>query len=163
MGRAEWESEYADFFHANAVRLRRVAWGVCGDWDQAEDIVQTAFVRIYGKFAKIRHGDPYAYARRTVVNLCLSGHRRNGRELPTAVVPDHPVQDADPVLDIVPALLALPVQQRAVVALRFLEDLPVSEVAQLLAVSEGTVKSHTSRALAALRQSVSDDAARDPR
>ena len=46
MGRADWESEYAAFFHANALRLRRVAWGACGDWHQAEDIVQTAFVRL---------------------------------------------------------------------------------------------------------------------
>src|SRR5262245_44833974 len=104
MSRVEWESEYADFFHANALRLRRVAWGVCGDWDQAEDIVQTAFVRLYGKFAKLRAGDPYAYTRRIVVNLCINKYRRAPLELLTADVPEvGSAGDQSSTVDLVPA------------------------------------------------------------
>lgn len=164
MGRGEWESEYADFFNANALRLRRVAWGVCGDWDQAEDVVQTAFVRMYAKFARVRDGDPYAYARRTVINLCLSGRRLRGREVPTSELPDRAgVEDDGGSVDLMPALMSLPVQQRAVVTLRFLEDLSVRDVAELLGISEGTVKSHSSRALDALRTSMSADVTRETR
>src|SRR5262245_14804078 len=130
MGRGDWEAEYVDFFHANALRLRRVAWGVCGDWDQAEDIVQTVFVRLYGRFAKVRSGDPYAYARRAVINTCLNGRRVSKREVLTPELPERAVAPEDGGrVDLRPALMGLPVQQRAVVTLRFLEDLSVREVA----------------------------------
>lgn len=157
MGRPEWEAEYADLFNAHAVRLRRVAWGVCGDWNQAEDVVQTAFVRLYPKFARVRRGDPVAYVRRAVVNECLSRRRRQARELVTSELPE-PVVAAHAVdtIDVVRALAGLPDQQRAVVALRYLDDLSVREVAALLDLSEGTVKSHTSRGLATLRDRLSD-------
>jgi len=151
MSRTDWESEYADFFHANALRLRRVAWGVCGDWNQAEDIVQTAFVRLYPKFAKIKDTDPLAYTRRIVINLCLNRHRRAGKEILTSDVPEQPVDDHASSVDIVEAMRHLPAQQRAVVTLRFIEDLSVHEVAEILGISDGTVKSHSSRALSTLR------------
>jgi RNA polymerase sigma-70 factor (sigma-E family) len=157
MGRAEWESEYADFFHANALRLRRVAWGVCGDWNQAEDIVQTAFVRLYPKFARVKDSDPLAYTRLIVVNLCLNRHRRSRKEILTDDIPEQPVHDdAGSGVDVAEAMRALPAQQRAVVTLRYLEDLPVHDVAALLGISEGTVKSHTSRALSSLRHHLGD-------
>ena len=156
MGRAEWESEYADFFHANALRLRRVAWGVCGDWNQAEDIVQTAFVRLYPKFASVKDSDPLAYTRRIVVNLCLNRRRRSGKEILTDDVPEQSPHHDAPTVDVAAAMRALPAQQRAVVTLRYLEDLPVHDVAALLGISEGTVKSHTSRALSSLRRHLGD-------
>jgi len=160
MGRPSWEQEYVDFFHANALRLRRVAWGVCGDWTEAEDIVQTAFVRIYPKFGRLRSEDPVAYARRTVVNLCLNRHRQRGREVLTGAVPDRlAADDAGGMthVDIASAVRTLPAQQRAVVALRFLDDLSVREVATVLGISEGTVKSHTSRGIEALRKAMTAD------
>lgn len=112
----------------------------------------------------MRSGDPYAYARRAVVNTCLSGHRRTKREVPTADLPEVAASaDAGGPLDLRPALMGLPAQQRAVVTLRFLEDLSVREVAELMGISEGAVKSHSSRGLAALRAAMSAEITRETR
>ena len=156
MGRPDWEAEYVDFFVARAPALRRTAYAMCGDWQVAEDLVQTTFVRLYVHWSRVRRETADAYARRILTNLFLSGRRARGREFPTDLLPDRaaPSAVADIAggrVDVAAALAGLPARQRAVVALRYVDDLPVSQVAELLGLAEGTVKSHCARAAEALR------------
>lgn len=149
-----WERDYAEYFAARAQSLRRLAYAMCGDWHQAEDLVQATFIRLYRSWRRIRKETLDAYARRVLINVFLSGARAKGREHSVADVPDHPdphARDTETRLDLATALSGLPPQQRAMVVLRYLEDLPIAEVARLLKVAEGTVKSQTNRAVTALR------------
>lgn len=135
--------------------MRRMAYGLIGDWDRAEDLTQATFVRLYRKWDGLADANIEAYARRVMVNLYLDG-RRYAAELPTGEVPDGPCRAAESAaaverVDVARALASLPRQMRAVAVLRFLEDRPVAEVADTLGIAEGTVKSHTHRAAAALR------------
>lgn len=149
---ADRDADFAEFFDARALRYRRMAYALAGDWHQAEDLTQSTFVRMYRHWGRIRDGNLDGYARRTMLNLYLDG-RKFRAEVSTDDLPDRP--DADPGterrLDLHDALRRMPRQMRAVVVLRFLEDLTIREVADLLDLSEGTVKSHSHRALAALR------------
>lgn len=156
MRRAEREAAYIEFATARRDRLRRIAYGMCGDWHRADDLVQTALVRLYVAWPRVsRQGTEDAYVRRILLNAAIDESRRAvRREVPTdtlpdlAAVPGLGVEERD---SLVAALQELPVQQRAVVLLRHWLGLPVAEVAAELGLSEGTVKSHTSRGLAALR------------
>mgnify|MGYP003514030068 CR=1 FL=1 len=138
--------------------LRRTAYLMCGDWYLADDLVQEATARVYSVWSRVAsRGEPDAYARRVVVNL-LTDHRRRParRETPTQTLPDTARDDLDPAHaggrdDVLRALAAVPPRQRAVLVLRFWEDLSVEETAALLGCSTGTVKSQTSRGLDALR------------
>jgi RNA polymerase sigma-70 factor (sigma-E family) len=154
MGRPAWEGEYVDFFVARAPALRRTAFAMCGDWQIAEDLVQTTFVRLYLHWGRVRHETADAYARRILTNLFLSRARR-GRERVTDDVPDRPVRAVDDLvgtrLDLSAAMALLTDRQRAVIALRYVDDLPIATVADLLGLAEGTVKSHCARATQTLR------------
>ncbi|WP_027345951.1 SigE family RNA polymerase sigma factor [Hamadaea tsunoensis] len=144
---------FAEYFAARARPLRRVAYAMCGDWHLAEDLVQHTFVQLYRHWRRVRTETVDAYARRTLLNAYLSSTRRSRWERSVAEVPDQPgPDDADgPAADVLALLAQLPPRQRAMIVLRHLEDLPVAEVAELFGVSEGSVKSQTSRGLAALR------------
>jgi RNA polymerase sigma-70 factor (sigma-E family) len=160
--RPAWESDFVDFYQARGAALRRTAYLLCGDFHAAEDLVQAAFVKLYVAWPRVRIASAEAYARRVLVRTFVAERRlRRSRELPMAALPaellpetagpeaDHPGR-----LDVLLALAALPARQRAVVVLRFWEDLSVEETAGLLGISEGTVKSHCARAVAALRACV---------
>ena len=151
MGRTPaWESAYRDFFVARQRSLMRTAYAILGSWPAAEDAVQTAFTQLYVHWPRIQPGAVDAYARRTVVNTCFRMTKVRNRETVTDRLPDGTHGGADSSLarlDLVTALLTLPPRARAVVALRFLDDLSVAEVASVLGVAEGTVKSQTARAL----------------
>ncbi|MGO1051955.1 SigE family RNA polymerase sigma factor [Crossiella sp. CA198] len=156
-----WERDYAEYFSARAPSLRRLAYAMCGDWHLAEDLVQAAFIRLYRSWRKIRKETVDAYARRVLINVFLSGTRTKGREHSVADVPDRPTppaHDSNIRLDLATALAGLPPQQRAMVVLRYLEDLPIAEVAELLKVAQGTVKSQTARGVAALRAGFAESA-----
>lgn len=142
--------ELDEFFAARGPAMRRTAYLIVHDWHLAEDMVQSTFVRLYVAWPRIRPGGLEAYARRTVVNACLSELRKRGREQLTDQAPDIAATEPERI-DLTAALRRISPQQRAVVALRFLDDLSVAETAAALGVAEGTVKSQTSRALAALR------------
>jgi RNA polymerase sigma-70 factor (sigma-E family) len=140
-------------------RLRRTAYLLCGEWHLAEDLVQDTLVRLYAVWPRIsRSAAPDAYARRTLINQYRSTLRRPWRrEHPTDIVPDRPDPAAsaagphDEREMLLAALAELGASQRAIVVLRYWEDMSVTEVADLLALSPGTVRSQSSRALLNLR------------
>lgn len=151
MRREARERDFTEFYLARGPALRRTAYLVVRDWHTAEDLTQQAFVKLYAAWGRVRPETAQAYTHRTVVNLCLTHLRRRRPESPTAELPETAaVPDGEP-LDVGAALAVLPARQRAIVALRFLDDLSVADVAAVLGIAEGTVKSQTSRALATLR------------
>jgi len=146
------DEQFSEFFGARAPALRRTAYLILRDWHAAEDVTQLGMARLYVVWPRVRSETLEAYARRIVVNEALGWLRRHRRDQVTDVPPALPTTAADETpLDVGRALDLLPVQQRAIVALRFLDDLSVAEVARVLEIAEGTVKSQTSRALATLR------------
>jgi RNA polymerase sigma-70 factor (sigma-E family) len=146
------DAEFGEFFLARGPALRRTAYLIVRDWHVAEDVTQVALTRVHSAWRRIRPESLDAYARRAVVNAALSTLRRRRREWPAADVPEtRAPETAESALDVDRALGLLAPQQRAIVALRFLDDLPVADVAAALGIAEGTVKSQTSRALATLR------------
>lgn len=151
--RAGWEDQFVEYFCARAQPLRRLAYALCGDWHTAEDLVQLAFVRLYRRWPRIRNESVDAYARRVLLNAFLTHRRARRRESLMADPPERAAGGADPTdrLAVHRALADLAPRQRAAVVLRYLEDLPVAEVAALLEISEGTVKSQTARAIQSMR------------
>ena len=151
MQREQREREFTEFYAGSAAALRRTAYVVVRDWHIAEDLTQQAFAKLYVAWPRVRAETRMAYARRTVVNECLSHLRRHRPETPRRRCPSVGA-DADDPPDLGAALAALPDRQRAIVALRFLDDLSVAEVGRLLGIADGTVKSQTARALETLRR-----------
>lgn len=151
MRREQREREFTEFFLARGPALRRTAYLVVRDWHTAEDVVQQALVNVYAVWPRVRPETQDAYARKVVVNACLSHLRRHRPETVVAQPPESAVVAGSAPLDVGHALGLLPDRQRAIVALRFLDDLSVAEVAQVLDIAEGTVKSQTHRALETLR------------
>jgi RNA polymerase sigma-70 factor (sigma-E family) len=145
-----WESAYRDYFVARRRSLMRTAYAVLGSWPAAEDAVQTAFTQLYVHWPRIQPGAVDTYARRTVVHTCFRMAKQRGRETVTDRLPERVVGGPESGLerlDLMEALAGLPLKARAVVALRFLDDLSVADVATVLGLPEGTVKSQTARAL----------------
>jgi RNA polymerase sigma-70 factor (sigma-E family) len=150
--------DFADFYRATWPRLYRTAYAVAGDAAAAEDALQTAYAKAYASWRSVQAADsPQAYVRRIVVNEVISAGRRPWRrERATEALPEHALPDATTAVDardeVWRALLALPVRQRAVLVLRYYEDLSEAQIAVVLGCSRGTVKSHASAALARLRR-----------
>ena len=152
MRRDQREREFTEFYAGTAAALRRTAYVVVRDWHIAEDLTQQAMAKLYVAWPRVRPETRLAYARRVVVNECLSHLRRRRPETPTDELPDRTVVAQEPHPDLGTALSALPDRQRAIVALRFLDDLSVAEVGRVLGIADGTVKSQTARALETLRR-----------
>jgi RNA polymerase sigma-70 factor (sigma-E family) len=150
------DKEFSAFAAARWLALRRTAFLLTGDWHEAEDVVQTALVKLYVAWPRVRAGTAEAYARTTVTRVFLDGRRkRSATELSVADVPDGrptPTGSVDARGDLVVALRALPRGQRAVVVLRYWDDLSVEQTAAAVGVSPGTVKSQSSKGLQALRE-----------
>ena len=147
--------EFVEFAHAAAPRLRRTAFLLCGDWHAAEDLSQGALAKVFVSWRRIRRRDAaYAYATRTLVNTYLAEKRlKRVDEVLTASVPDRPGVDAGPEnrMLVLSALAALPARARAVVVLRYWEDLSVDQAAEVLGCTPGNIKSQCARALDKLR------------
>jgi RNA polymerase sigma-70 factor (sigma-E family) len=166
-GRAseELDAEFVAFVGRRAPQHLRAAVLLTGDWHAAEDLVQTCLVKLYRAWPRLDSGvDLDAYLRRMLVNTHRSWWRaRWRREAPVATVPDRAGeadgQDRHARAAVVrQALRALPARQRAVLVLRFYEDLPVAEVADLLGCSAGAVKTHTHRGIRRLRELLGQEA-----
>jgi RNA polymerase sigma-70 factor (sigma-E family) len=147
-------AEFDAFVEARSPRLLRTAYLLTRDWALAEDLLQAALTKAW--FAWGRIDAPEAYVRRTLVTTYTSWWRRKWRaEVPTSDLPEHiapPSGDAaENRRDLADALRTLAPRQRAVIVLRYYEDLTEAETAHLLGCSIGTVKSQTSKALARLR------------
>ncbi|WP_410633964.1 SigE family RNA polymerase sigma factor [Amycolatopsis sp. cmx-4-83] len=149
--------DFTEYVTARAGWLRKVAYLLCGDWHRADDLVQSAITRLYANWARASRADNLdGYARRTLVNTFLAEQRTSWWRRVDLRGTEHersePGEDVDAALDLRAALARLPARQRATVVLRYFSDLPVSETAQALGCSEGTVKSQTSKAVETLRE-----------
>ena len=153
------EETFEQWVLASATRHKRLAFLLTGDLHEAEDLLQTAYAKVLPKWSRVASYDsPDAYVRRVMVNLRTSRWRRlRDREWTTEQVPEPRttvpdlsslVVESDALLS---ALQRLPVRQRAAVVLRHWCDLSEAETAAVMDCSPGTVKSTTSRGLAALR------------
>jgi len=153
---ADRDTEFEEYLESRAVVMRRTAFLLsAGDWHRAEDLVQTTLTKVYVAWPRIhRSGTVDAYARKVMVNAAIDESRRGFRRREkVGTVPDTPYSSTmDEAVDVRRALGALPAGQRAVVVLRYWEDLSVAETAQALGKSEGTIKSQASRGLATLRE-----------
>lgn len=145
---------FSAFVSARQRALLRSAVLVCGDPHLAQDLVQEALVKLALRWERVRTGHPEAYVRRILYRDMTSWRRRHHREL-LGVVVDQPHADpagaSDDRMALQSALSQLTAKQRAVLVLRYFEDLSELETADLLGVSVGTVKSQTHVALARLR------------
>jgi RNA polymerase sigma-70 factor (sigma-E family) len=154
----QWEAPAAfdDFVRRRHAALLRFAHVLCGDPHLSADLVQDALERTGLAWRRIvAQDDPEGYVRRAIVNRYLSLWRRARRERVVAAPPEAGYEDAagrDPWLW--ELLNTLPRQQRAVLVLRYYEDLSLLEIADVLGCSVGTVKSNCSRALAKLRDAM---------
>jgi RNA polymerase sigma-70 factor (sigma-E family) len=152
MRREQREREFTEFYAGSAAALRRTAYVVVRDWHVAEDLTQQALAKLYVAWPRINAETRMAYARRAVVNECLSHLRRRRPETPVGELLEPAAEPPVETLDLGRALALLPDRQRAIVALRFLDDLSVAEVGRVLGIADGTVKSQTSRAMETLRR-----------
>ncbi|WP_051551522.1 SigE family RNA polymerase sigma factor [Nocardioides sp. URHA0020] len=152
----ETKADFDEFVAARSGRLLRTAYLLTRDHALAEDLLQTALTKAWFAWSRI-DGDPEPYVRKILVNTFASWWRRkwNGEHAFAEPPEPHPGpgghDDAEQRQDLWTAMGRLPRRQRAVVVLRFVEDLTEAETARLLGVSVGTVKSQTSKALAKLR------------
>lgn len=154
MRRQQREEEFNSFFATHGPALRRTAAFLVRDWHLAEDLTQQALVKLYAAWPRTRPATRLAYARRIVVNECLSHLRRQRPETTLTEAHDRPAPAGDPVVDFAAALALLPARQRAIVALRYLDDLSIPEVGRVLGIADGTVKSQSARAIETLRAHV---------
>ncbi|EWT02595.1 ECF subfamily RNA polymerase sigma-24 subunit [Intrasporangium oryzae NRRL B-24470] len=147
------EAAFRAFVVERQTMLRRRAFLLCGNWADGDELVQEALARVYVAWPRISLGAETAYTRRTMMNLYLNDQRRRRREVLTDTTPEPPANDHDHALAMtLNGLLAdLPDKQRAILVLRFWEDLTVPQIAECTGVAEGTIKSQISRGLAALR------------
>jgi RNA polymerase sigma-70 factor (sigma-E family) len=153
------DTDFDAFVVGSSGRLLRVAQLLTGDRGRAEDLVQDAYAKAYLRWDKIRADDPWGYVRRCLVNGYTDWWRRRPwREQPTerlpepAGSPDHATGHADRDALLL-AMSALTRRERAVVVLRFYQDLSEAQIADALDIAPGTVKSTNLRAMRKLRGS----------
>ena len=171
--RLQDEADFRRYVTDRSYALRRTAYLMCGDWHQAEDLVQTAFLKLYKSWRKVeREQSRDAYVRQIIVRALIDEQRRGWRrERSFAAFPDdiaaadvvgtssgvvdvaaidagHAVEERDALLQ---AMAQIPARQRATLVLRYWEDQSIEQAAHALGCSRGTVKSQTARGLAALR------------
>jgi RNA polymerase sigma-70 factor (sigma-E family) len=159
------DAEFKEFFMAESAALARLGTFLTGNPERGADLAQEALVRTYQHWGRIKEQDPGPYARRILINLVRSAHRRKLLER------RHPPRsqgaaasmsgDVDEWIRVSEALRTLPPIRRAAVVLRFYEDMSEMQIAETLNRPLGTIKSDIHRGLAALRPLLTEETARE--
>jgi RNA polymerase sigma-70 factor (sigma-E family) len=158
-------TDFEDFAVTAMPGLLRFGHVLTGDPHRAEELVQQALVSTWARWSKIEHDQPHAYVRRAMVHTHTSWWRRSrfesslpaGFDAAATQAPDLGERDRT-----LAALRLLPPRQRAVIVLRYYEDLSEADIASVLGCSTGTVKSQASRALKTLRTHLTPDLETSP-
>lgn len=160
---ASYDAEFSEYFAARRDHVRRTAYLLSGDWYKADDLAQTAFVKLYGAWDRVRDRAAMdAYVRSCLVRSVIDESRRPWRrEKVVEIMPENSDDNESDIASVVAdrelfrqALTAVPRGQRTVLVLRYYEGLDVAATAAAMGLSQGTVKSQTARGLAALRLAV---------
>ncbi len=154
---AEANQQFQEFVAARTPALIRLAYLLTGNQHSAEDLLQTALTKTLVRWRSLRSGNPEAYVRKVLYHEQVSWWRRASRRRETLVHPLPDTSSADPSgdtdlrIEMREALLRLTPKQRAVLVLRYFDDMSETQVADVLGCSVGTVRSQTHRAVARLR------------
>jgi len=158
------DADFAAYVTSRQRALRHAAYLMCGDWHNADDLVQTTLTKLYVAWHRVsRDRGPDAYAHRILANAVIDERRRPWRrELSVDTVLEREDTSSasggsDQRLDLADALALLPSRQRITLVLRFWADASVAETAAALGCSTGTVKSQTAKGLSNLRQILNTD------
>jgi RNA polymerase sigma-70 factor (sigma-E family) len=161
------DAGFEAFVVAGSRRLLRTAFLLCGDRGEAEDLLQSTLIRTSRRWESARTA-PDAYAYRVLVNLVHDGYRRRQRRVAETPLGDVGEASAPVAVDdsgalveravLLQAASGLPERQRVVLVLRFFADLSVEQTAEAMGISTGAVKTHTSRALGAMRRALGEEA-----
>jgi RNA polymerase sigma-70 factor (sigma-E family) len=158
------DADFRAYVASRQRALRRAAFFMCGDWDNADDLVQTTLTKLYVAWHRVSSKNgPDAYAHRILANAVIDARRRPWRREVSAESLEEREDFAasstqsDNRLDISQALAQLPARQRVTLVLRFWVDASVAETADALGCSAGTVKSQTARGLDNLRRLLNSD------
>ena len=147
--------DFESFVAATAHRLLKTAVLLCGEHHLAEDLLQTTYAKLFVSWRRVTAStNPAAYARTALLRTFISQQRkRSSTERPSAALPEPIAPDSDHPrrMDLLVALRELSATDRAVLVLRYWEDLSVSETAELLDIKEATCRARSARALARLR------------
>jgi RNA polymerase sigma-70 factor (sigma-E family) len=155
-------TDFAEFYARARDDCLRAVFASVGDRQEAEDLVAEAFARAWARWAAVwRHPAPRAWVVRTALNARVSWWRRRRREVVVADAAPTGATDGDlsSIVDreLMAKVLGLPDRQRQVVALRLFLDLDTAQTADVLGIAAGTVTAHLARAIAALRQELSNE------
>lgn len=143
------EDRFTGFVRAHSATLFRTAYLLTGDYQRAEDLVQTTLVRVYQRWPRVEAMErPLGYARKVLVSQSASWWRRRSSHESPLLLLDEPARGdrTEEVAEherVWQAVLSLPPRQRAVTVLRYYEDMTEAEIAETLAMAPGTVKSHS--------------------
>jgi RNA polymerase sigma-70 factor (sigma-E family) len=158
------DSGFSEFAEAAVIRLRETAFLLSRDWHLAQDLTQATLTKVYLRWRRI--DDPHSYAKKVLLRTFLDHkRRRSSGELSVREFPETAGEDYEPELrlTLLDALGRLSPRDRAIVVLRYWEDLSVRTVADLLNLSESNVKIQSMRALARLRTLIGEDITEDDR
>jgi RNA polymerase sigma-70 factor, ECF subfamily len=155
------DEDLTDFIRSRHAAFVRRAVLLVGDHGAAEDLVQEALARLWLGSRHGRIDNPEAYVMRSLVNASISRWRRRRPSDMVVAQPEMPAADSRGQVEerdrVWRAVMALPARQRAIVVLRFYEDLPEEQIASLLGISRGTVRSQTAKARTRLRAAMADE------
>jgi RNA polymerase sigma-70 factor (sigma-E family) len=162
MSAPDSDAAFTEFVQLRGTTLARTAYLIVGDAHRSEDVLQTALVETYLRWHKLRRPEAAdAYVRKAIVTANAAWwRRRSSRELPQDAMPEHALHDRSDELvvrhTVLDLLHQLSPRQRAVIVLRFFDDLSEADTAATLGCSVGSVKQHTTRGLERLRSLVYD-------
>lgn len=162
MTSTEPAESFTEFARSRLDRFRRTAFLLCGSWHTADDLTAIVLAKLYRHWRRVEHlADLDAYARRMLLRAWLDERRRPWRrEHPTETLPEQPAEArtgperTHDRMTVLALLAGLPPRRRAVLVLRYFNDLTVEQTAAAMGCSTGTVKSQTARALETLRTRV---------